>query len=715
MASLRRWAKEDSGGGSLAEPVTATTPSPTDEETRDARMLDMMRSLPRFSAVAGGRFTATSEGVRFELSGGVSGMIDRASKDVRLKDGEYVGNLVPFFKVHEPLSYLHPNITPQATIFDCEIRSANETVLTSSPHNTRIGLVRNLGGDYNVAFINVEAKREMSVASAKKLTAVSTMLAKASDAMLRERWGNTFGMFSVMNMVNMVNTGTINIHLSQGVSVHNERDLVTALLKEKPELGERVRFAPDAKVGNCNGLYCCDPRTNVWAQEHNANIEEMLLDEFESLQLKTDDMNHLKSRRGRNDMLYAFAAKVSDKHFVSRLDSNLDLFAVDNGVFFWTGAGFEFRGIEPTDYITTTAGWAYDPEQAKTHRSELERFLGEVFPVADERKIVIGYFASLLSGRRSIRKFLILSDERSGSNGKTTVSKLMMMFFGEYAKSSTKFVCRASYEGGRDSHGAGTEPFKGKRLLVADELKHTMTIDEAMLKKYTGGTNIMVEDRKLGQSQWFKFTWQAGIVLIFNEGDMPRMDVADEAFVGRMVVAPMRSKFVDGQGSLDDEEYTFRMNKDIDTTFKLWLPALAELLIDAFDTSALDEDKIPAAMREWRQGITSENNVVAEWLDQSLEVTGDLDDIVLVAGLFKEFKAISMGASGFIKSAEFCRLCKVHMGSYKGVTFKDYDSISRNAASQATSRKKTARNCIRGVVFKGVECPQYMHGDMIVS
>ena len=39
------------------------------------------------------------------------------------------------------------------------------------------------------------------------------------------------------------------------------------------------------------------------------------------------------------------------------------------------------------------------------------------------------------------------------------------------------------------------------------------------------------------------YLWQAGILLVFNEGDMPKYDKGDSAFMKRMVVAPMRSQF----------------------------------------------------------------------------------------------------------------------------------------------------------------------------
>ena len=72
---------------------------------------------------------------------------------------------------------------------------------------------------------------------------------------------------------------------------------------------------------------------------------------------------------------------------------------------------------------------------------------------------------------------------------------------------------------------AGTEPFRGKRLVVAEELKHNMTLDDAMLKRLTGGITATVEDRKIGEGDWFKFLWTAGFLLIFNEGDCIRQKI----------------------------------------------------------------------------------------------------------------------------------------------------------------------------------------------
>lgn len=51
------------------------------------------------------------------------------------------------------------------------------------------------------------------------------------------------------------------------------------------------------------------------------------------------------------------------------------------------------------------------------------------------------------------------------------------------------------------------EPMLGKRLLIAEELKRTMKLDESGLKNYSGGSGVVIEGRKCDSSEMFKFVW----------------------------------------------------------------------------------------------------------------------------------------------------------------------------------------------------------------
>jgi phage/plasmid-associated DNA primase len=240
-----------------------------------------------------------------------------------------------------------------------------------------------------------------------------------------------------------------------------------------------------------------------------------------------------------------------------------------------------------------------------------------------------------MSGRRQFKKFAVFTDKRAGNTGKSTFSNLLMRFFGIYAEKSTKFVCKGAFSGDKDSHDAGYEHMRARRLLVAEELKHTMMLDDAMLKSLSGGADNLIRGRRFGKDERFSYVWQAGILLVFNEGDCPKFDTGDQAFMERMVVMPFRSKFVADLNIGGDEEFTYPMDKSIDTRFVEWLPALADILLYHYDQNAMD--CIPPSMREWRQDVISNVNPLSDWLQRIVEVTGDMTDCVTIPDLKSRF------------------------------------------------------------------------------
>ncbi|PNH01958.1 hypothetical protein TSOC_012183, partial [Tetrabaena socialis] len=435
-----------------------------------------------------------------------------------------------------------------------------------------------------------------------------------------------------LNMGFLVNYGTINLYNSEPSSESNRRpddDLAHLVIQTHPDAFARIVFAPDVKSSNCNGLYFCDEDTNVWSQEHNGTMEEKVMSLFKSgsqsgsLVLTEKELHYIASRRGRADMLHIVACKLANKGFKASLDSNRDIFPVANGCFDTSlvPGRTTWRALTLEDRVSIVAPWAYCPELAREKRAEVDRFLAQVLPIAEERSVVLTFFANLMSGRRCAKKFLVLTDKSGGDNGKSTLLALFSLFFASFAETNTKFVCKGSFDRDRDSHDAGMEPMKGKRLIVAEELKHDMTLDDALLKRLTGGDGVTISGRQCGSGSRFEFTWQAGIVMLFNEGDCPKFDAGDTAFMGRMLVAPMRAKFIDPlRSEVSDDPYQFPMVANIQEKFPSWLPALADIFTDHFAPLELF-NSVPPAMKEWRREITQEANPISEWLEREVVIT----------------------------------------------------------------------------------------------
>lgn len=259
-----------------------------------------------------------------------------------------------------------------------------------------------------------------------------------------------------------------------------------------------------------------------------------------------------------------FVKKIIDYEFEEQIDENLDIFAMSNGII--AIDSLDIRLATPRDYVMNHCGWKYDIELSEKYMNNVKEFFEKLFPIKEERRVALTFFASPLHGHRLDKKFMILIDKRDGNNGKSTLLNLLRTFFGNYLKGSTKFLCKASFDKDKDSHDGGLEPFKGKRVLLADELKKHMRIDEGLLKNIAGGQYV-VEGRKFNSIEQFKFTWQAGIIMVFNESDCPRFDSTDSAFMKHMLVYPMRSKFIHGIND-DYNSHTYNMDAEIGSKFK---------------------------------------------------------------------------------------------------------------------------------------------------
>jgi phage/plasmid-associated DNA primase len=502
---------------------------------------------------------------------------------------------------------------------------------------------------------------------------------------------------TVLGDLNQIFIGTLNVYnnnvFDPDAGRRDDKMITGLVIEHNSEFLKRVKFSPDLKTINCNGLFLCDPVTNVWSQQPNPVMEEHVMqcvDELADDVLNDRELKHVRSHRGRKELLYLVACKLTDQQFPSRLDSSVDIFALrDDVVVAKLGPALARTSTTPEHLVMTTTGWAYDPEEALKHRADVDRFFETLMPVPEERAVLLSYFASCLTGSRASKKILALTDRRQGNNGKSSLLCLMRVFFGDFYSCNTKFVCAASFQSDRNSHDAGLEVFKGKRLVAAEELKNSMTLDVALLKMLSGGTGVVVEGRKFGQGDRFKFTWQANIVLVFNEGDCPAFDSGDSAFMQRLLVAPMRSKFVAAMPE-EPEEHTYLMDPDINYKFLLWRSALLDLLLEGFEGARHRIENPPESMLLWRQGIATDANPLADWMQKTLVITGDRDDYVLLKDVVKAYEEdAGVPRQSRIAPVEAKRLAKAYLQQV-ALGYKELDNL-RNASGGWTRCRQVAR------------------------
>eukprot|EP00798_Chlamydomonas_sp_ICE-L_P032619 gene32619-biopygen11991 len=485
--------------------------------------------------------------------------------------------------------------------------------------------------------------------------------------------------------------------------------LAEKFMEASPEFFSRIKFVPEIKKKECVGdMYYCDPATNRWSNYSNMRIINVIATEFKSkFPAEKNNKTNEKLRwfvdtvRGRSAFLQSVASLVLDETFADNLDINPDLFAVNNGVFDSLSRDtVVFRKVEMTDNISRCAKWDYqgeDNNHLQRCKEDLDDFLRKVMPVDEERDVVLTYFAGLLSGRRKDKKFLAFTDKTSGDIGKSTVLALFGSFFDEYGSfDETKLLTKGSFARSRDDHDAGLKSMKGVRLLVSEEMKPGISLDEAFIKRIAGGEGVRIKGRSCGTGNSSDFMWQAGVVLVFNEGDCPKFDGGDSAFVKRMVVVPMRSNFV----LHPEREHEFERRDDLADILPTWRSALAQLLIEHFRRPGRSSifNNLPVSMTEWKSGIADSANPLTEWLEEVVDVTGSSSDAVWIGDLKGRWNKSHYGHD--TASVFSTMLVKAFFAGKQGTEWKETSQVAISTEEEK-KKKVVKRGVIRGIKLVG--------------
>lgn len=406
------------------------------------------------------------------------------------------------------------------------------------------------------------------------------------------------------------------------------QEIVLDLLHENPNIFKRYKHVKD------KGVYVCNNETNVWKIESNLLVEKHLITLLETtLDLQPSEIYDIKTRPYIEHLRKFFCSEIIDDNFPERLDKNLNLFVFNNKIFdFSKPERIVIRDICLEDYVSETCGYDFDVDKAVIHSSDVKDFFEQVLPDEREREVFLTTCANYLVGKREEKNFVIMTDRRSGNNGKTATLNLLFEAFGNYAHSGEKYILRNPSGADGNSHEGDMLSLKGKRLLVCEELKKFNELDTGFLEKLTAG-KLSVTERQKNSSNSFKYILKSGIILSFTENDYPKFDVSDSAFINRMVVCPFRSKFVEKDEKLV-EEHTFEMNPKIERNFENWRCAVIHHLRKFFGRDV----RIPESMRKWKVTICQETNEYLYWIQENLIVTGEKAHFVSVSSIYIEMK-----------------------------------------------------------------------------
>ena len=323
----------------------------------------------------------------------------------------------------------------------------------------------------------------------------------------------------------------------------------------------------------------------------------------------------------------AFLPGLYHKKNVEKLfNEKRNLFAFTNGVL--NMDTFEFRGIEPDDYITITCGYDYK-DILDSEKTKVRQFLKKIWPNDSVLKYNLGALGKSLTGENREQIFHVYTG--MGANGKSCLMDLCKFVFGDYYQTfSVSYLTKES--DGKDKPLPELAAARYARMLVTSEPDERDRFQVALLKNITGDEEISF--RGMYAKNPTKYVPQFKLWILTN--DMPKLSKYDQAIERRMRCVHFPTRFVYNPRAENEE----KRDDTLTQQFRLdesWKYGLLGLLIDAMRELGVKNLEMPNEVKEFTDAYMLENNPVGAWLRQNYEMTGNREDCIQKTELYQAF------------------------------------------------------------------------------
>jgi P4 family phage/plasmid primase-like protien len=413
-------------------------------------------------------------------------------------------------------------------------------------------------------------------------------------------------------------------------SIQNKTWFIFKNHRWEPDKGLTLRMAISKEM-----FHLYHSKMEELQSEYQQNSEDQ--EKIDYLKKKVQQISNisakLKKTNDKNNIMREAMELFYDKDFIKCMDTNKYLMCFNNGVVDFKNK--VFRDGYPQDYITKTTGIRYeaykpeDPKQLELSK-EILTFMEKLFPIPSLNLYMWDHLASCLIGVNVNQTFNIYRG--SGSNGKSILTDLMSMAFGEYKGTVpiTLVTEKRSSIGGTSSE---IVQLKGLRYAVMQEPSKNTKINEGIMKELTGGDPL--QGRAL-YSESETFEPQFKLVVCTNH--LFDIQSNDDGTWRRIRICDFLAKFVDeNEKHTDDTPYVFPKDKELKEKLPKYAPVFMSMLVKrVFETDGhvKDCDVVTAASNKYRQG----QDLIAGFLNEMIIKTGNPKDKIKKQELVQQFK-----------------------------------------------------------------------------
>ena len=368
---------------------------------------------------------------------------------------------------------------------------------------------------------------------------------------------------------------------------------------------------------------------------------------------------HLKNHGYKTQVVNECKEFFYDEEFFRELDMNIYLLGFTNGVYDLREG--IFRQTRPEDKVSYTTGYPYEKKINKAIRREIFDLFEKSLPDENVREFMWTFLASTLIGTN--KNELFVNMEGSGGNGKGVITTMHDNALGDYAGTlDNAYLTNVSSS--QESHNSKMISVFKKRYVQVNEPPKGKYLNQDFIKELTGNDKMQIRkahapDPEISDVPMFK------LVMLCNK--MPKIDDAqDGGFLRRYKGINFPNRFIDGEPKKPNE---FRADPNLKTKLKTnveYRQQYMGILLDYVTKYVASDEKIviPEEVERHSRHLVQQYDIYSEFVDMSLDVTGDKNDVLTTKEMFDEFKDFFreyQSGSGRLPSTtqnEFCERMK---------------------------------------------------------
>lgn len=335
----------------------------------------------------------------------------------------------------------------------------------------------------------------------------------------------------------------------------------------------------------------------------------------------------MKYRNYKNIVNTQNAAKPMLAIDVNELDKDPLLINTPAGTVDMTKGKAGIRPHDPEDFITKITTAAPGEEGAQIWKDVLDTFFCGDSALIEYVQMTVG----LAAIGKVYQEHMIIA-YGGGANGKSTfwntISRILGSYSGKISAEALTMNCK---------HNIKPEmaELKGKRLIIASEMKEGMRLNTATVKQLCSTDEIQAEKK---YKDPFHFVPSHTLVLYTNH--LPKVGANDDGIWRRLVVIPFNAKITENS---DIKNYADYLYDKAGGAIMSWIIEGAKKAI------AVDfKIKEPKVVRDAIEAYRGDNDWIGQFIEECCDIEPSLNE--KSGELYQAYRAYCMQNGEFIRS-----------------------------------------------------------------